>query len=235
MDLKAILFDMDGTLIPMDQEIFVQGYLKELSEVLCPLGVNPEKLVAAIWDGTGAMMANDGQRRNDEVFWEHFLRICPDVPGMMPALDRFYREEFHKVKVYTGENPLAAEAVRLAHGNGRKVVLATNPLFPMDGQMTRMSWVGLRMEDFDLVTSYETDWFCKPNPQYYHSICERIGVAPQECLMIGNDEKEDMYAAAAAGMNCYLVTDTCILREKYPWNGEKGTFAELVEKLKGIK
>ena len=95
-----------------------------------------------------------------------------------------------------------------------------------------MSWVGLAPEDFDLITSYESDSFCKPNPKYFLSICERLGVSPAECLLIGNDEEEDMHTASSVGMDCYLVTDCVIRREQCPWNGRSGTFAEMVEFLR---
>ena len=242
MKWNAILFDMDGTLLPMDQEVFAKGYFKELAAVLSPLGIAPEALIAAVWDGVRAMTANDGTRKNEEAFWERFKTVTGKDPApFIPAANRFYSREFQKAKQYTWENPLAREAVELARKavgpnrqKGGKVILATNPLFPMDGQITRMGWVGLKPSDFDLVTCYETDCFCKPNPRYYESICQRMGLKPEECLMIGNDENEDMASASSLGMGCYLVTDCCIKSEAHPWKGERGTFSDLIAKLKSL-
>ncbi len=225
MSLRAILFDMDGTLVPMDQEQFTKGYFMELTAALSPFHVAPEELVAAVWNGTRAMVKNDGRKRNKEVFWEQFAAVAGEaLPQFREATDRFYLNEFQRTRKFTAENPLAAEAVRLARKNGRKTVLATNPIFPFAAQKARMGWVGLRPEDFELVTAYETDSFCKPNPRYYLSICERIGVEPQDCLMIGNDENEDMHAAAEAGMRGYLVTDCRIADKAHPWMGEAAAF-----------
>ena len=180
-------------------------------------------------------MKNDGRASNEEVFWTRFSAVTGlETAVYKPVCDRFYGHEFHNARRFTGENPLAAEAVALAHQGGRRVVLASNPLFPLVGQASRLSWVGLAPEDFDLVTSYESDRFCKPNPRYYTAICERIGLAPQECLMIGNDETEDMYAATAAGLQAWLVTDCRIPSGEHPWAGPKGTFTELVEMLRTL-
>lgn len=235
MGIKAVLFDLDGTLLPMDQEKFTKGYFKELSSVLSPLGIAPKLLIDAVWDGTKAMVKNDGQKQNMEVFWERFAAVTQtDVTQYRAASDRFYTHEFHNARAFAGENPLASAAIETARQKDRKVVLATNPIFPLDGQKSRLSWIGLKAEDFELVTSYESDSFCKPNPQYYFSICERIGVSPEECIMIGNDETEDMYAAAKAGMKGYLVTDCRIGSQAYPWQGNKGTFSEMLEMLKQI-
>jgi FMN phosphatase YigB (HAD superfamily) len=235
MNYKAILFDMDGTLVPMDNDVFTKGYFKELAKKLSPLGLTPDALIAAVRTGTKAMVKNDGTQPNVEVFWDTFAKVTgKDVSEFRAQSDAFYVHEFMAAKAYTQENPLAKEAVRLAHLAAEKVVCASNPLFPLTGQQSRMSWVGLVPEDFDLITSYESDSFCKPNPKYFLSICERLGVSPAECLLIGNDEEEDMHTASSVGMDCYLVTDCVIRREQCPWNGRSGTFAEMVEFLRTL-
>lgn len=232
---KAILFDMDGTLLPMDTHDFSRQYFKSLYAKLAKHGLKAENFGDLMWAGVAAMVKNDGSKTNEDAFWEAFE---PMTGLKKDAVNgdclEFYGNEFHQAKAFTQENPLAAEAVRLAHEKAEQVVLATNPLFPMVGQITRMSWIGLSPADFALVTSYESDSYCKPNPKYFLSVCERIGVKPEECLMIGNDEGEDMYAGTLAGLNCYLVTDWMIPNEKHPWEGDRGTFSELIEMLKAL-
>lgn len=235
MAFKAILFDMDGTLLPMDMEAFMKVYFKELGAVVAPLGVPMEAFVPAIWAGTKAMVRNDGAKKNIDVFWDVFCaQTGVERAKVEPCCDAFYARDFHKARMATGENPLAVEAVRLAHEKAEKVVLATNPLFPMAGQITRMGWVGLTPADFDLVTSYESDCHCKPNPAYYLDICQRIGVKPEECLMIGNDDREDMHCASSLGMTTYLTTDCRLPWAENPWTGAMGTFADMVEMLRAL-
>lgn len=235
MNIKAVFFDLDGTLLPMDQEKFTYGYFKELAGVISPLGIDPKALVDIVWAGTKAMVKNTGNKTNEEVFWDVFGELSQkDISLFKPSCDKFYMNEFHRTKVFTGENPLAKEAVRLARENGRKIVLASNPIFPLAGHVSRMSWIGLTPDDFDLITSYETESYCKPNPDYYSSICKRMGLAPSECLMVGNDETEDMYGASSIGMNGFLVTDCLIPAKDYRWEGPKGTFAELLEYLQTL-
>lgn len=235
MKLDAIFFDLDGTLLPMQQEAFTKAYLKELAKALAPFGIAPDALISAVWDGTKAMLQNDGQRRNADVFWACFERLTGESEARFrPICDRFYSEGFHLARNAAGENPLAREAVRLAHEKAGTVVLATNPLFPLVGQAARMSWIGLRPEDFDLVTSYETDSYCKPNPAYYLAICERMKVEPARCLMIGNDEREDMAAASSAGLQAYLVTDCQIPDAQHPWTGARGSFADMLSMLAAL-
>ena len=235
MRTKAILFGMDGTLLPMDQNVFMKHYFGEMAKVLAPLGLAPEAVAPTIWAGTKAMMKNTGETTNDEVFWQVFTQVSGlDAAPFRPVTDAFYSNQFHRARAATAENPLAVEAVRVAREKAEKVVLATNPLFPMVGQKSRMGWVGLKPEDFDLVTSYETDRYCKPNPAYFRDVCRRIGVEPDQCGMIGNDEMEDMAAATAAGIPaCFLVTD-CRIAGEAGWDGPQGTFAEMVEWLRAL-
>lgn len=235
MKYQAILFDLDGTLLPMELEGFARAYFGALAMELSDFGIAPEALVKAIWGGTRAMMKNDGSRLNVDVFWDSFTQLTGiDRALVEPRCDAFYATGFHAARAATQPNPLAAEAVRIAHEKAEKVVLATNPLFPMQGQATRLSWLGLSPEDFDLVTCYATDRFCKPNPAYFADVCQRIGVDPAACLMIGNDDREDMACARAAGMDAYLTTDCRIPCAVNPWTGPSGTFAEMVAMLKSL-
>lgn len=232
MRYEAIMFDLDGTLLPMDMKKFEKGYFGALAARLSPIGLAPDVLIAAVWTGTKAMVKNDGVIKNAEVFWNVFGKVTGvDVAPYRAQSDDFYLNEFEGMRAFTCENPLARKAVTFARAISDKVVLATNPLFPMTAQLKRASWVGLEADDFEAVTSYETEAFSKPNPKYYLSLCERLNVAPENCLMIGNDEREDMLAASAAGMQCYLVTDNIIECDDFKWNGPRGTFDELLEFL----
>lgn len=225
MRYSAILFDLDGTLLPMETETFAKAYFHALAKELAPFGIPADALIKAIWGGTKAMMKNDGSRLNADVFWDTFTALTGVKRNAVePLCDRFYSEGFHAARVATAPNPLAVEAVRLAREKADKVVLATNPLFPMEGQITRMSWIGLSPADFDLVTCYSTDRFCKPNPAYFSDVCARISAEPRHCLMIGNDEREDMAA--------YLITDCRIPCPDAPWTGPQGTFQEMLEMLR---
>jgi len=73
----------------------------------------------------------------------------------------------------------------------------------------RLEWAGLDPDGFELITAYENSGYCKPNPAYYTEIAQKLGVDPGQCLMVGNDAREDL-AAGKAGMDVFLLT-TCLL------------------------
>lgn len=76
--LKAILFDLDGTLLPMNEETFIPKYLKLLSERMEPKGYNKEDFIKVLWSGTKKMYLNDGSKTNEDVFWNEFSSYFGD-------------------------------------------------------------------------------------------------------------------------------------------------------------
>ena len=233
--MKAILFDLDGTLLPLDEKLFVDIYFTELSKVFSDYNIDSKKLVETIWTATGDMIKNDGKKTNEEVFWDRFESVIDaDVSNVKGLLADFYANQFfNKVKRSSTENSLAKVAVELAKKNRRKVILATNPVFPEDA-LVRLKWTGLDVDDFDYVTHYSNSSFSKPNPKYYLDLCEKFDVEPKDCLMIGNDEREDIFASSTIVMNCYLVTDNLNSAPDCEINCEKGSFEDLIEKLKTL-
>lgn len=210
MAIKMVLFDLDGTLLPMDQDVFVGAYFKGLCKKLAPLGYEPDKLVKGIWGGTEAMIKNNGAATNETVFWNFFAALFGEqVRNDEPTFADFYEHEFQAVQQVCGYDPAAAATVKRLQQAGVRVALATNPIFPAVATESRIGWAGLVPEDFEWITTYENIGYSKPNPAYYTYICERLGVSPEECLMVGNDVGDDM-VAKTLGMRVFLLTDNLI-------------------------
>lgn len=233
--ITTILFDLDGTLLPMDNAAFTKGYFKLLAARLAPLGYEPEKLVDAVWSGTAAMVKNDGSQNNEAAFWKRFSEIYGEkVLGDLPVFENFYATDFQQAKAMCGFNPKAAEAVRTARDLGLRVALATNPIFPAIATESRIRWAGLQPEDFELYTTYENIGYCKPNPAYYQELLDQLNESPERCLMVGNDVAEDMIAEKL-GMQVFLLTDCIINKEDadislYP----RGGFDDLLEHIRTL-
>ena len=231
--IDTVFFDLDGTLLPMDQEKFVNTYMGLLAKKLAPHGYEPKRLVAGVWAGTRAMVKNTGTKCNEEVFWREFCRdFGEDARKDMPLFEEFYEKDFAKVQAVCGFDARAAEIVALLKEKGITVALATNPLFPETATRQRIQWAGLEPEDFTVFTTYENSAFCKPNPAYYRDLLHKLGRRPENCLMVGNDVEEDMLPARAAGMQVFLLTPCLISRGMAdPAEFPRGGFGELKEFL----
>ena len=204
--LDTILFDLDGTLLPMDQNDFIKAYVTQLCRRYVPCGYDKDAIIKALWTGTAAMVKNDGTCTNEDRFWAAFDALLGDTAPIRDSIPSFYTTEFDAVKEIAAPSPLAREIVDTLRGKGYDLILATNPLFPAEGVHTRLSWIGLSPEDFSLVTTYDNSTFCKPFPGYYQEILQKTGKTPAQCRMVGNNPLDDM-SAAKLGLDVYLVTD----------------------------
>ncbi|MGN0551657.1 MAG: HAD family hydrolase [Acutalibacteraceae bacterium] len=211
--ISTILFDLDGTLLPMDQEVFVNSYFKELSKTMKPYISDSKALVKAVWAGTEKMMANDGKMTNEQCFWNTFCAVFgEDILKLKPKFDSFYENEFNNVKNSVGFNPLARECTEILADKGYTLIAATNPLFPRSATLNRLNWAGVDSKIFSKITTYETSSYCKPNTEYYKEILEDAGINAESCMMVGNDVSEDM-CVSKINMDTYLITD-CIINSK---------------------
>ncbi len=227
--ITTVMFDMDGTLIPFRQDDFIKVYFGELCKKLVPLGYEPKHTVDSIWAGTKAMIKNDGSRLNSELFWEVFRSMNEGLPDAKELCDEFYTNEFNRAKCIVKYQVDRKPLISKLREKGLKIVLATNPLFPSDGMNTRLSWVGLSPDDFDLVTHYNNCTYCKPFPGYFTEIAEKLGVKPEECVMIGNSVQDDM-AAVKAGLKVFLVPEFLENPQDADYSAlPQGTLEEAVE------
>ncbi|MDZ4170352.1 MAG: HAD family hydrolase [Coriobacteriia bacterium] len=206
--IHAVLFDLDGTLLDIDLQGFLREYFALLGPELARLVHTDEKTaLEAVMQATAAMCEPHVGRTNRSVFEEHFLKLTgADLadPVTRSTLATFYESSFPSLKAGNGPRDGAASAVAATRGHGLKCALATNPIFPYAAVAERVRWAGFSPDQFDLVTSYENSEACKPLPHYFRQIAELLGVAPDACLMVGDDPMLDM-AAADVGMRTFYV------------------------------
>jgi len=236
MKLTTILFDLDGTLLPMDQERFITAYMKRLAAKVAPHGYDPAKLIDAVWTGTGLMVQNDGSSSNEDVFWKVFLEYNEgDREELTRSTKVFYRDHFESVvRATCGFNPLSNEVIQLAKSKGYDVYLLTNPMFPKEATSVRVKCAGLDFNDFKEVTTYENYHFCKPNVAYFQEVMNKFQLDPTECLMIGNDVQEDT-VVKHLGTSVYLVTDDLIDRNNTDISTiPHGSFQELIAYIQAL-
>ncbi len=229
---KALLIDLDGTILQADTEEFVKQYMKSLTFYIKDY-YHPEKFIKDIWESTEEMINNlDSNYTNKDIFSKHFLKKAGvSHSEVWPLFDKFYLEHFPKLKEHVIPTPISKDIVDIAKKQGRKVVIATNPLFPKDAIVERLRWLELEESLFDLITSYEDSHFCKPHRHYFQEILEKIETKPEDAIMIGNDMQEDM-VASELGISTYLVKDYFIDRgtSKYTVN-QSGTLVQLKNHL----
>lgn len=215
--IRTVFFDLDGTLLPVDTDALIAAYLADLTRYMAP-HVPPRDLVRHLLAATEAVIGNpDPGVTNADAFWAAFTpRVGLPRQVLEPVLDRFYAEEFPRLRrLVEGRQVAAPAVVQAVLDLGCEIVLATNPVFPRVAIAQRMAWAGVDRFPWRLVTALEDMHACKPQRAYYQEILDRLGRRPEECAMVGNDVEEDG-AAAALGIAVYIATDHLVHRGEGP-------------------
>ena len=229
--IKAILFDLDGTLIEVNLKLFVPEYLKLLASNVSHL-IRQSKFISKLMIASQEVDKNDGNKTNDEVFAEAFFPLIGyPREEMQPLFDKFYEQDFPKLRQFTNQKPAARKVMETAFEKGYDVVIATTPLLPETAVRQRLDWAGVPIEQFPykLVTTLDNSYANKPSLLYYKLILQTIEHAASDCIMVG-DEDKDM-VAAQIGMKTFLVeSPNTKLTPDTPEPTYQGTLADL-EKL----
>lgn len=211
--ISTIFFDLDGTLLPIDEKRFMQEYLVRFLEKCRKEQIDPAQAQQALMAGVHAMRSEDGggAQSNKDRFWSTFFAhlSVEKEESLIAAFNRFYHEEFTELGTLIEPFPLARKIVDTLKEKGYTLVLATSPLFPRAGTLERLSWIGLSENDFEFITTYEDYSYTKPHIGYYDQVFSDAQVDPNEVLMVGNNVVEDG-AIRALGAQVIFVTDYLI-------------------------
>ena len=113
MAITTVLFYLDGTLLPMDLDIYIKDYFSRLVSYFAQYGYEPTRLMTEIRRGIAAMVNNDGSKSNEEAFWEHFRSAYGNKSiEDKPLFDNFYETEYYKVRSVCGYTSASAEILR---------------------------------------------------------------------------------------------------------------------------
>jgi HAD superfamily hydrolase (TIGR01549 family) len=228
--LKAILFDLDGTLIDVDLSQFIPGYLKLLAESVAHL-IPPKKMVSALLKSSEFINTNDGKISNEEVYLKEFFPIEGyEKDDLLPFFNKFYEEEFKKLKKFTKKKPEARKVIQTAFNKEYKVVIATTPVLPLTAIEQRLDWAGIGDFQYDLITSIENSYATKPNLLYYKLIFKSLNLSAKECIMVG-DEDKDMVCAKLGSQTFLVNSPNTNLNKETPEPTFSGELKDLLELL----
>lgn len=229
---RAICFDLDGTLLPMDIDEFMAAYFARIAAYMAAHGLDAQRFMAALKAGTKRMAIHDGSTTNEQAFWDEFFSVygvddAAERERMRTLAADFYDVDFLHVGDGFQSDPAAARVVRTLAQKGYPLLLTTMPMFPRRAVEHRLAWAGVDPAAFARITSYENSCAVKPKQTYYAENLAAMGVAGEDVLMVGNNTMEDM-AFLDLGADGYLVTDHLLDPIGFDLESiEHGTMAEL--------
>jgi len=212
--MKTVIFDLDGTLLPINADLFLNNYFKLMAKQAEKYNYDPEAFINAVMAGTKAMLNNDGSMTNEKRFWAVFTEALGEKDGRLESIfDEFYLNIYPKLRSTAQPNEKIKKCAETLLNKGYELVVATNPLFPRTAIEQRIRWSGLKPEIFRWITCYENSSYSKPHLGFYKEILKNLQEEPENCLMIGNDPQEDM-CVVKLGMQAFLLKDQMIAKEK---------------------
>ncbi len=204
---RAICFDLDGTLLPMDIDEFMNAYFGAIAAFVADRGHDPKPFMAGLKAGTAAMGGNDGSRTNAEAFWPVMLEhVDPAEADWRALAEEFYATEFGRIGAGFRGDPAVPRILGTLAAKGYPLVLATMPMFPLPAVEWRLKWAGADPAAFARLTNYENSKSIKPKPAYFAEQLAAMGLRGSDVLMVGNNTLEDM-AFLDLGADGFLVTD----------------------------
>ncbi len=233
---KAVFFDLDGTLLPIDMDAFLNNYFNDIAAFVQSRGHDPKRFIDALSSGVKSMLTKQGGL-NSERFWEAFTSCMGggNSAEYEKLMDEYYAVHFDSLSaMVTNVDPNAAYVVKALKEKGYPLYLTTMPLFPRIAVEKRLSWANVPVSAFDRITTYDNSTSTKPHAAYFQENVETIGLAPEDILMVGNNTREDL-AAMKLGLDAYLVTDWLLDPDGFDIESVKhGTladFARFVDEL----
>lgn len=206
--MKAVFFDLDGTLLPMEHDSFMKNYFTLLAAHFEPHGYSIKQIVKIILTGFDAVVANDGSMTNETRFWNAVQPLLGDkAEFFLKHIDEFYDGAYALCKQPIMPLPEMASIIHTLKMKGYRLVVATGPVFYEKAIRHRIDWAGLNAADFEWITSLTNAHYGKPSPHYYQEICDQLHLSPNEVMMVGNDIVNDMEGSVAIGMKHYLITN----------------------------
>lgn len=232
---RAICFDLDGTILPMDLDEFMKRYFGSIAMFAAAHGIDLEKFLAGLKAGTKAMALHEDEATNAEAFWSTmFTYVDENEVDWDTLFASFYEDEFGKIGHDAGQSEPMVRALDMLAAKGYPLVLTTMPMFPPRAVQWRVSWAGVDPSCFARITTYDNSTSVKPKLTYYAENLAAMGLRGEDVLMVGNNTVED-YAFADLGADVYIVTDWLLGPSGFDLNAVKhGTaeeFAAWVEAL----
>ncbi len=202
--IKAVLLDLDNTLLHNPDRQFADAFRQAFDAHFLD-GFGRASLSPSFHSAIQILSRQrDMMTANAEVIIACLAQaLQTSSEAVQKALTSFYQHPYDRLRQYAAVVPMAYQLVQTLLEQNLSVAIATNPIYSEAAILKRIDWAGLSdfVGDFAFVTHSENMHFSKPQPAYYAELVARIGIEPDETLMVGDSETHDVRPARILGIH----------------------------------
>ena len=207
MKLKTLLIDLDGTLLGSHSFWLKIFFTFHFVHSLHTYGISLIKGIK-ILHSLKLSMGNQTHQGNGIVNWTKAIAFFSQLSGKSledseKILTSTSMMCFKKSHMTLFPVPEAKEFIEWARHHFR-LILATNPLWPLDVVLFRLNISEIEKNHFEFITHAGVMSASKPHIKYYQELQVMKNLDVQTCMMIGNDEKKDG-PARKLGIDVFII------------------------------
>ena len=216
--IKAVLLDLDNTLLHNPDRQFAQAFLQKLNNHF-QLTTHIENVSVYFRQGIQALNGDrDWVQTNTQVM-ANIISDATNTPIdiIHDALISFYKTEYGDLKQYTSPIANTETLIEQLLAQNIAVAIVTNPLYPQIAILERLEWAEISqwIDELSFITHSDNMHFSKPHPAYYAEVVARIGIEPDEAIMVGDSTTNDIQPAETIGIHTFHITETNSLDSLY--------------------
>jgi beta-phosphoglucomutase-like phosphatase (HAD superfamily) len=206
--IRAIIFDLDGTLV-QTEALKAISYARAAVE-LCPDSLSEQDVIEAFKEVVGLSRKEVAQKLMERFGLEEAARAQMDAYNTPTPWQAFVQKRMGIYESMISDPDILLEyrcpynvgLLKWARREGYMTGLATMSHCQQASAVLQMLHL---KSDFNFIATVDDVDYGKPDPEIYHLVAKELGVSPDECLVI-EDSRSGVKAALAAGMGCVVVT-----------------------------
>lgn len=205
--IKTLLIDLDGTLLGTHTVRLNLAFTYHFIQSLRAHQI-PAIKAAKILHQLKLSMREIGHQNNGVVNWVKAVNFFSQLSGKSLKDSEHILTStalmcFQKSKSTLFAKPDALEFIAWAK-NHYQLILATNPLWPLEVVLYRLGIAEISPDHFSFITHAENMSASKPHVEYYRELQAMRELEASTCLMIGNDHKKDG-PASELGIEVWII------------------------------
>jgi len=196
--IKAVVFDLYGTMLTGDIYINVEDKDEGLSRILREAG--HDVYYQEVWAARQFVMFVDYPKGRANTPQEYYAKVLErlEIPADSKLAETLAKKaaELERVRLFQDVAP----TIKALKAQGIKTAILT----------TIPSW---RFKHILIANKVKIDFICtakeakavKPNPKIYKTVLKKLQVKPKEALMVGDDPRTDVIPPKKLGMKAVML------------------------------